>query len=110
MTIYKDGRTLTVTRGAFYNYYSNLGYEALDGSRSGENLDRVNTYSHEKTSAGTHSQAVEDVSKDRAIELSEIPLSEMSMSQMLEYAEDLGIDFDASITKKELRRLIRQHI
>lgn len=44
------------------------------------------------------------------VSLSEIPMNEMTSEQLVEYALSLGIEVDDGITKKNLKRLIIDHL
>lgn len=52
-------------------------------------------------------EASEDEEEDEE-ELSEIPITEMTKSQLLAYAEELGIEVSGDETKRELRVAIRE--
>jgi hypothetical protein len=47
---------------------------------------------------------------EESVDLSEIPLGEMSFDQLNEYADQLELDHDGIRSKKELRALIREHL
>ena len=96
ITICKGEHTLEVTNGAFRNFYQRIGYKPVRGSRSVENPGEVNTHSGE-------------VYLEDEVPLAEIPISEMTHSQLFEYAEQLGLEFEADASAKALRKLIRQH-
>lgn len=116
ITICKDEHTLEVTNGAFRNFYQRLGYKPVRGSRSAENPGEVNTHPEdEKPLSGVLEALSEDgedsgeVYPDDEVPLEEIPLSEMTHSQLFAYAEQLGLEFAANASRKDLRKLIRQH-
>ena len=114
----KNGdRILVVTKGAYKNYYHGLGYEPVEAPEEHENLEQDNTHAHDDLHApeGSSPEALEeDVPEDFYDEeetpLSEIPLSEMKLSQLIAYAEQLGLEHDGTPNKKELRKLIRDHL
>lgn len=117
ITICKGEHTLEVTSGAFRNFYQRLGYKPVRGSRSVENPGEVNTHPEDET---PHPEDLSPLEEDEEptgeeypdedeVPLAEIPLSEMTHSQLLEYAEQLGLEFAANISRKDLRKLIRQH-
>ena len=117
ITICKGEHTLEVTSGAFRNFYQRLGYKPVRGSRSVENPGEVNTHpDEEKRLSGELEAPSEDgedsgeVYPDDEVPLEEIPLSEMTHSQLLEYAEQLGLEFEADTSAKALRKMIRQHV
>lgn len=114
--ICKGEHTLEVTNGAFRNFYQRLGYKPVRGSRSVENPGEVNTHhDEEKRLSGDLEAPSEDdeysdgFNPDDEVPLEEIPLSEMTHSQLFDYAEQLGLEFEPNSSKKDLRKLIRQH-
>lgn len=110
--------TLTVTKGAFNNYYKHCGFQ-IENRAEGAELERVVTTQPNYTAEylGDSSQ-VENEKKsddyeedeDEEIELSEIPLSEMSFEQLNEYADQLGLEHEGIRSKKELRAMIRSYL
>lgn len=110
--------TLTVTKGAFNNYYKHCGFQ-IENRAEGAELERVVTTQPNYTAGylGDSSQ-VENEKKsddyeedeDEEIELSEIPLSEMSFEQLNEYADQLGLEHEGIRSKKELRAMIRSYL
>lgn len=83
MKIIKDSIERDVTRGAFESIYKKNGWAMKNSPSKKENInDEIDT-------------------------LSEIPLSEMSAAQLVEYAEELGVQVEEGTTKKQLREKIR---
>lgn len=116
---------LTVTAGAYKNYYRHLGYEPVGVAKSVENSDEVNSHpsedscpSEDPTQEGVGSTPDESTTGEEDTEdepdeepaLSEIPLGEMRLSQLIAYAEELGLEYDGTPSQKELRKLIRDHL
>lgn len=127
VNITNGSNTLSVTYGAYESFFKHLGYEPVGDARTPENSGQVNTQanpdSHESGDAGASSvgdtEAPETDSEtsdpepeveDEEINLSEIPLGEMTLSQLIAYAEQLGLDPDVNASKKDLRKLIREHL
>ena len=115
ITICKGEHTLTVTHGAFRNYYMRLGYKPFNTTENVDESGQVNTHGEDGEDQNhTSSHFEEDENGDGLendeVSLEEIPLGEMSHSQLIAYAEELGLDFPVEASKKELRSLIRQHI
>ena len=117
ITICKGEHTLEVTNGAFRNFYQRLGYKPVRGSRSVENPGEVNTHPDEENPLSEELEGFSEVEEDSGedypddeVPLEEIPLSEMTHSQLLEYAEQLGLEFEVDTSAKALRKLIRQHV
>lgn len=118
--------TLTVTKGAFKSFYEHNGFHTVDGEYGHEYDGVVITHPAPETGHPGHSsqqemrQDTEDA-EDEAdgdeedyteddVDLSEIPLGEMSFDQLNDYADQLELDHDGIRSKKELRALIREHL
>lgn len=117
--------TLTVTKGAFKSFYAPNGFHAVDGEDGHEEAGVVTTHPTPETGHSGHSsqqelrQSVDDTEDEdedgeedteESVDLSEIPLGEMSFDQLNEYADQLELDHDGIRSKKELRALIREHL
>lgn len=118
--------TLTVTKGAFKSFYEHNGFHTVDGEDGHGEAEVVTTHPAPETGHPGHSsqqemeQDTEDA-EDEAdgdeeddteddVDLSEIPLGEMSFDQLNDYADQLELDHDGIRSKKELRALIREHL
>lgn len=128
VNITNGSNTLSVTYGAYESFFKHLGYEPVGYARTPENPGQVNTHittdSPESGDAaapyvGDTDPADPDIPEESAegegyddaeVNLSEIPLGEMTLSQLIAYAEQLGLDPDVNASKKELRKLIREHL
>lgn len=123
--IRKGETTLTVTHGAYKNYYKHLGYEPVGVARNGENPGEENTRTADdsqhcgdptqlKNGEGTPDDEDEEFDDEEdaeeEVDLSEIPLSEMGFDQLCEYADRLGLDRSGLRKKTEIRALIREHL
>lgn len=117
--------TLMVTKGAFKSFYEPNGFHAVDGEDGHEETGVVTTHPTPETGHLGHSSqqelrkdtdGPEDEDEDdeedteESVDLSEIPLGEMSFDQLNEYADQLELDHDGIRSKKELRALIREHL
>ena len=114
--------TLTVTMGAFKNFYAKCGFHAVDAEDGVESSDVVDTQptprsSHSDDSSHQESEENYDSTEDDEydekedeVDLSEIPLGEMSFDQLNEYADQLELEHDGIRSKKELRAIIREHL
>lgn len=113
--------TLTVTKGAFKSFYEHNGFHAVDGEDGHEEAEEALTHpTPEMGHLGHPSQPrihdsredTEDYDEDDEIDidLSEIPLGEMSFYQLNEYADQLELDHEGIRSKKELRALIRSYL
>lgn len=112
ITIYKDGKTLTVTGGVYRSFYKKLGYKPLRSSQRPENPGEVNPHPEDENVDSAELSGFEPdegISEDE-VPLEEIPLSEMSHSQLLAYADQLELDYEPTISQKDLRKMIRQHL
>lgn len=120
LKIKRGNSVLTVTAGAYKNYYKHLGYEPVGVAKNGENPEEENTHPHDDSQHcgdSTHeTDEEEDFSGDEVedsedeADLSEIPLGEMSLEQLHAYAEQLGLDHEELSSRKKLRALIREHL
>ena len=117
--------TLTVTKGAFKSFYEHNGFHTVDGEDGHEEAGKVDTHPAPETGHLGHSSQQElrqdtdapededgddDDDTEDDVDLSEIPLGEMSFDQLNEYADQLELDHDGIRSKKELRALIREHL
>lgn len=103
VTIKKDQTILTVTRGAFENYFQDMGYEVVDAPQAHENSGGNNYPPDTENPDLDDLEHAEMDSED----LSEIPLGEMNFAQLHARAGQLGIDHENMHSKKELRAAIR---
>lgn len=127
--IKRGDSVLTVTAGAYKNYYKHLGYEPVGVAKNGENPVEENTHPHDDSQhcddsthlnldesalddeeEGAFTDDEEEEGTEDEVDLSEIPLSEMNLEQLHDYAEELGLDHKEITSKKKLRALIREHL
>lgn len=101
--------TLTVTKGAFNNYYKHCGFQ-IENRAEGAELEGVVTTQPNYTAEYLGNSPQVKNEEDEEIELSEIPLSEMSFEQLNEYADQLGLEHEGIRSKKELRAMIRNYL
>lgn len=114
--------TLTVTMGAFKNFYAKCGFHAVDAEDGVERAEVVVTQptpvsyhsddsSHQESEKNYDSTEDDEYDKEEdEVDLSEIPLGEMSFDQLNEYADQLELEHDGIRSKKELRAIIREHL
>lgn len=114
--------TITVTKGAFKSFYENNGFHVVNGENGHEDVEGVFTYSDYETGHcedssqqkmwqnTDDSEDDEDGDDEDVIDLSEIPLGEMSFDQLNEYADQLELDHEGIRSKKELRAIIRGYL
>lgn len=117
--------TLAVTKGAFKSFYEPNGFHAVDGEDGHEEAGVVITHPIPETGHSGHSSQQElrqdtdgpededeeeEEDTEESVDLSEIPLGEMSFDQLNEYADQLELDHDGIRSKKELRAIIREHL
>lgn len=118
LRITNGGNTLMVTRGAFNGFYKARGFHIVEATESPEKGTGVSIHPEpENGHSGQPSQlkmgrkaVEEEEGEEEELDLSEIPLGEMTFDQLEEYADELEIDHDGVRSKKELRALIREHL
>lgn len=100
--IVKGDRTMTVTHGAFHNYYEPLGYELVEAPRSPEGDPGMFTggegHSPDHEPAGTSGDYTPE------------QIKAMTTDQLYEVADKLGINYQGVRTKSDLVKLILQTI
>lgn len=106
--------TLTVTKGAFKSFYEHNGFHTVDGEDGPEtgHPGHSSQQEMEQDTEDAEDEADGDEEDDTEddVDLSEIPLGEMSFDQLNDYADQLELDHDGIRSKKELRALIREHL
>lgn len=109
--------TISVSTGAFRAFYKDRGFEPTDGAETHETSEGV-IYQPEEDSQHledspqpemTEESSEESEEAEEEIDLSEIPLGEMSFDELTEYADQLGLDHSGIRSKRDLRALIREH-
>lgn len=123
LTITNGVDTLQVTKGAYKVLYKHQGFCILGEELiSGQLSDKASEmpYNDDDAEAVTYPDEAEHVKsdtenpaesahyEDEEEDLSEIPLTEMTKTQLIKYAEQLDIDFDGTETRKDLRIAIRK--
>lgn len=103
-------RTTICTKGAFENWYEPMGWKIADMSE----VEAVNeTFPEEENIEPENaSEPPEETLEDEEVEPEEeveveIPLSEMKLADLKEYAEEHGIDISAAKTKQDIRSIIK---
>lgn len=123
VTITNGKLTLSVTPGAFKDVYAAQGFKEIsnplhstqkhvhtDAEASGGIISRPEpeNVSGDRSESSTDIPAVKEQKQlSRQEELSEIPLNEMSPSQLREYAELLGVDIKGLKNKSAVKNKIR---
>lgn len=100
--IIKGNRTLTVTRGAFHNYYEPLGYELVEAPSDSETPTGVFTGVEDHSSDSEPAATPEGYTKEQVMA--------MTTDQLYEVADQLGINYQRVRTKGDLVKLILQTI
>lgn len=100
--IVKGDHTLTVTHGAFHNYYESMGYELVEAPRSHE--DDSGMFTRVEGNSPDHGPAAtsESYTKEQVMG--------MTTDQLYEIADKLGINYQRVRTKGDLVKLILQAI
>ena len=106
-----NGTRITMcNKGAFENWYEPMGWKIADMSE----VEAVNETlpEEENIEPENASEPPEDTLEDEEVEPEEeveveIPLSEMKLADLKEYAEEHGIDISAAKTKQDIRSIIK---
>lgn len=98
--IAKGNRHLTVTRGAFHNYYESQGYELLEAPEAPENAPGV------FTGEEGHSPDSEPVATSDTYTREQV--MSMTTDQLYEVADKMGINYQRVRTKNDLVKLVVQ--
>ena len=98
--IIKGDRTLTVTRGAFHNYYEPQGYELLEAPSGPEIPTGVFTGGEGHSPDHEPAATSEGYTKEQVMA--------MTTDQLYEVADQLGINYQRVRTKPDLVKLIIQ--
>lgn len=132
LTITNGRDIIMVTRGAYAALYKHQGYTVVSGEGGSTPPpnpgDEAESSQAKITPNGSEDEGVtlptgkskvdssstnpgeyaaEDEEEEEEVDLSEIPLAEMTRSQLLEYADQLGVEYTGEETKRKLRELIR---
>ena len=103
-------RTTMCTKGAFENWYEPMGWKIADMSEVeavAETLPEEENIEPENASEPPEETLEEgEVEPEEEVEV-EIPLSEMKLADLKEYAEEHGIDISAAKTKQDIRSIIK---
>ena len=100
--IAKGNHTLMVTHGAFHNYYEPLGYELVETPRSPEADLSMLTAGEGNSSDHEPAATPESYTKEQ--------VNGMTLEQLYEVADKLGINYQRVRTKGDLAKLILQTI
>ena len=106
-----NGTRITMcTKGAFENWYEPMGWKIADISEveaANETLPAEENIEPENASEPLRETFEEEgVEPEEEVEV-EIPLSEMKLADLKEYAEAHGIDISAAKTKQDIRDIIK---
>ena len=113
VTITNGSRTAVVTGGAFRNYYEPNGWEIVDSGQ--ETVQTEDLPSDSEKVSDTLSQEPELASEGETVpeEMDipvEIPLSEMKIDELRQYAADHDIDVSKAKSSREIRRTIKANM
>lgn len=108
--ITNGARTTMCTKGAFKNWYEPMGWKIADIGEVeavNETLPAEENIKPENASEPLRETLEEEeVEPEEEVEV-EIPISEMKLADLKEYAEVHGIDISAAKTKQDIRDIIR---
>ena len=102
-------RTTMCTKGAFENWYEPMGWKIADMSEVeavAETLPEEENIKPENASEPLRETFEEGIEPEEEVEV-EIPISEMKLADLKEYAEAHGIDISAAKTKQDIRDIIK---
>lgn len=103
-------RTTICTKGAFENWYEPMGWKIADISEFeaiNETLPAEEDIEPENASEPLRETLEEEeVEPEEEVEV-EIPISEMKLADLKEYAEEHGIDISAAKTKQDIKDIIK---
>lgn len=117
--IKKGHSELTVSRGAYENFYRRCGYELTAATEANEQpMPHEKVHPENSHSYGTENASeveleeedTEEQEEEPAVDYSEIPLSELNYEQLCDYADQLGLDHDGIKSAKGLRSLIKANL
>lgn len=100
--IIKGNHTLMVTHGAFHNYYEPLGYELVEAPRSPEADPGMFTGGEDHSPDHELAEDSEGYTQEQ--------VKGMTLEQLYETADKLGINYQGVRTKGDLVKLILQTI
>ena len=103
-------RTTMCTKGAFENWYEPMGWKIADMSEVeavNETLPEEENIEPENASEPLRETFEEEEEEPEEEVEVEIPLSEMKLADLKEYAEEHGIDISAAKTKQDIRSIIK---
>ena len=106
VTIKKNGKTKTVTRSAFENFYKNSGWAVLNGSPSKNKS--VKEKNVEKVAEETSDEDWDSVIEEE--ETFNKPLEEMTRKELEAKAKELGIDLTGLGKTAQIREAIRVYL
>ena len=105
-------RTTTCTKGAFKNWYESAGWKIADM----DEIESVNEtlVAEEEIPPENANESPEETPEETETEVEvypesevEIPISEMSLSELKKYAKKHGIDISAAKTKQNIKDIIK---
>ena len=116
--IKKGHSELTVSRGAYENFYRRCGYELTAATEANEQpmphekVHPENSRSYDTENASEVDLEEEDTEnqEEPVVDYSETPLSELTYEQLCDYADQLELDHENIKTAKGLRALIRANL
>lgn len=108
--ITNGSRTVTCTRGAFKNWYEPMGWKIAEISE--ENTAAGALLNEEDIQQENANESPEEVFEEGGVEPEEeneveIPISEMKLADLKQYAEEHGIDISAAKNKQDIRDIIK---
>lgn len=116
MLIRKDGTTLNVTRGAYLSLFANQGWEPtnepIEGTKASKNDDFMSPKPRRK--APTHKKVSSDIPFSNIVEEEaedyDLVLEDMTVKELVEYADEKGVDIEGLSKKADLIKAIKKEL
>lgn len=119
MLIRKDGTTLNVTRGAYLSLFANQGWEPtnepIEGTKTSKNDDFMAP--KPKRKAPTHKKVSSDIPFSNIVEEEveddedyDLVLEDMTVKELVEYADEKGVDIEGLSKKADLIKAIKKEL
>lgn len=119
MLIRKDGTTLNVTRGAYLSLFANQGWEPtnepIEGTKTSKNDDFMAP--KPKRKASSHKKASSDIPFSNIVEEEiednedyDLVLEDMTVKELVEYADEKGVDIEGLSKKADLIKAIEKEL
>lgn len=119
MLIKKDGTTLNVTRGAFLSLFADQGWEPATESAKDIKTSKNDNFMapKPKRKASSHKKAPSDIPFSNIVEEEiednedyDLVLEDMTVKELVEYADEKGVDIEGLSKKADLIKAIEKEL